>query len=102
MRAAAVAAVTLWGAGQAFAQAKTRITVEYPLGFIFDKVLVELNAEFEKQSHLFGTIYLPAFKEHEDTAQSTLDQAIAKRLLGAALEAINLQRVVAGRSIAVV
>jgi hypothetical protein len=102
MRAAAVAAVTLWGADQAFAQAKTRITVEYPLGFIFDKVLVELNAEFEKQSHLFGTIYLPAFKEHEDTAQSTLDQAIAKRLLGAALEAINLQRVVAGRSIAVV
>jgi hypothetical protein len=102
VRAAAVAALTLCGTGQAFAQAKTRMIVEYPLGFIFDKVFVELKAEFEKQSRLIGMIYRPTFKEHEDTARGTLDQAIAKRLLGAALQAINLQRVVAGRPIAVV
>ena len=40
------AALVMLTAGQALAQAKTTINVQYPLGFIFDKVFVTLKTEF--------------------------------------------------------
>ncbi len=97
----AVAAMTLLGGSQAFAQAKTTVNVEYPLGFIFDKVFVELKAEFEKQNPDITVNYLPAYKEYEDAAQTALRQAITRQLPDVALQAINLQRLFVDRSIAV-
>jgi multiple sugar transport system substrate-binding protein len=97
----AVAAMTISGSGHAFAQTKAAITVEYPLGFIFDKVFVELKAEFEKQNPDITVTYLPAYKEYEDGAQTALRQAITKQLPDVALQAINLQRLFVDRSIAV-
>ncbi len=42
------AALGLAGAAPVLAQGKTTVTVQYPLGFIFDKVFVELKDAFEK------------------------------------------------------
>jgi multiple sugar transport system substrate-binding protein len=87
--------------GQVFAQAKTTINVQYPLGFIFDKVFGELKTEFEKQNPTIAVNYLPAYKEYEDAAQTALRQAIIKQLPDVALQAINLQRLFVDRGIAV-
>ena len=51
-RAVTVGALAMLGtgtvAGSGLAQAKTTVSVQYPLGFIFDKVFGELKTEFEK------------------------------------------------------
>ncbi|MBI2736582.1 MAG: ABC transporter substrate-binding protein [Rhodospirillales bacterium] len=99
--AAGAAALVMLTAGQALAQAKTTINVQYPLGFIFDKVFVTLKTEFEKQNPDIAVNYLPAYKEYEDAAQTALRQAITKQLPDVALQAINLQRLFVDRKIAV-
>lgn len=88
-------------AGTAFAQGKTTINVQYPLGFIFDKVFVELKSAFEKANPDITVNYLPAYKEYEDAAQTALRQAITNQLPDVALQAINLQRLFVDRKIAV-
>ena len=98
--AAAVAALAMLGAGHALAQAKTAINVQYPLGFIFDKVFEQLKTEFEKANSDVTVTYLPATKEYEDAAQTALRQAITKQLPDVALQAINLQRLFVDRKIA--
>jgi multiple sugar transport system substrate-binding protein len=98
--AAGAAALVVLG-GQALAQTKTTVNVQYPLGFIFDKVFVTLKAEFEKQNPDITVNYLPAYKEYEDAAQTALRQAITKQLPDVALQAINLQRLFVDRKIAV-
>jgi len=98
--AAGAAALVVLG-GQALAQTKTTINVQYPLGFIFDKVFVTLKTEFEKQNPDITVNYLPAYKEYEDAAQTALRQAITKQLPDVALQAINLQRLFVDRKIAV-
>ncbi len=97
----AVAAAGMLCGGQALAQTKTTVTVQYPLGFIFDKVFVQLKDEFEKQNPDITVSYLPATKEYEDAAQTALRQAITKQLPDVALQAINLQRLFVDRGIAV-
>ncbi len=97
---AAVSAMALLGGGRAFAQAKATVTVQYPLGFIFDKVFAELKTEFEKQNPTLSVNYLPAYKEYEDAAQTALRQAITEQLPDVSLQAINLQRLFVDRSIA--
>src|SRR4026209_2002854 len=87
---AGAAALVMLG-GQALAQAKTTINVQYPLGFIFDKVFVTLKTEFEKQNPDITVNYLPAYKEYEDAAQTALRQSITHPRPDAALHAINLQ-----------
>ncbi|MBS0549653.1 MAG: ABC transporter substrate-binding protein [Proteobacteria bacterium] len=98
---AAAAALALLGAGHAFAQAKTTVTVQYPLGFIFDKVFGELKTEFEKANPDITVKYLPAYKEYEDAAQTALRGAVTKQLPDVSLQAINLQRLFVDRKIAV-
>lgn len=98
---AALAALAMLGGGQASAQAKTTINVQYPLGFIFDKVFAQLKTEFEKANPDVAVNYLPAYKEYEDAAQTALRQAITKQLPDVALQAINLQRLFVDRKIAV-
>ena len=58
------------GTAKRFAQAKTTINVQYPLGFIFDKVFATLKTEFEKANPDITVKYLPAYKEYEDAAQT--------------------------------
>jgi multiple sugar transport system substrate-binding protein len=98
---AAMAGLALLGAGNAFAEAKTTVTVQYPLGFIFDKVFVQLKDDFEKANPDITVKYLPAYKEYEDAAQTALRQAITKQLPDVSLQAINLQRLFVDRKIAV-
>ena len=97
---AGAAALVLLG-GQALAQTKTTLNVQYPLGFIFDKVFVTLKADFEKANPDITVNYLPAYKEYEDAAQTALRQAITKQNPDVALQAINLQRLFVDRKIAV-
>ena len=87
--------------GLAFAQAKINLEVQYPLGFIFDKVFAELKTEFEKANPDISVTYRPAYKEYEDAAQTALRQAITKQLPDVALQAINMQRLFVDRGIAV-
>ncbi len=87
--------------GLALAQAKINIEVQYPLGFIFDKVMAELKTEFEKANPDVTVTYRPAYKEYEDAAQTALRQAITKQLPDVAMQAINLQRLFVDRGIAV-
>ena len=97
---AGAAALVVLG-GQALAQTKTTLNVQYPLGFIFDKVFGELKTEFEKKNPDITVNYLPAYKEYEDAAQTALRQAITKQNPDVALQAINLQRLFVDRKIAV-
>ncbi|MFO1079084.1 MAG: ABC transporter substrate-binding protein [Reyranellaceae bacterium] len=83
------------------AQGKLTLNVQYPLGFIFDKVFATLKTEFEKANPDITVNYLPAYKEYEDAAQTALRQAITKQLPDVALQAINLQRLFVDRKIAV-
>jgi multiple sugar transport system substrate-binding protein len=85
----------------ALTQSKTNLEVQYPLGFIFDKVFVELKTEFEKANPDITVSYRPAYKEYEDAAQTALRQAITKQLPDVALQAINMQRLFVDRGIAV-
>ncbi len=87
--------------GLALAQAKINLEVQYPLGFIFDKVFAELKTEFEKANPDITVTYRPAYKEYEDAAQTALRQAITKQLPDVALQAINMQRLFVDRGIAV-
>ncbi|HSI01013.1 MAG TPA: ABC transporter substrate-binding protein [Reyranella sp.] len=87
--------------GPAIAQAKTTVSVQYPLGFIFDKVFGELKTEFEKANPDLAVKYLPAYKEYEDAAQTALRGAVTKQLPDVSLQAINLQRLFVDRKIAV-
>ena len=98
---AAALATALVGGGPARAQAKMTINVQYPLGFIFDKIFATLKTEFEKANPDLAVNYLPAYKEYEDAAQTALRQAITKQLPDVALQAINLQRLFVDRKIAV-
>lgn len=85
----------------ALAQTKINLEVQYPLGFIFDKVFAELKTEFEKANPDITVTYRPAYKEYEDAAQTALRQAITKQLPDVALQAINMQRLFVDRGIAV-
>ena len=87
--------------GLALAQAKINLEVQYPLGFIFDKVFAELKTEFEKANPDITVTYRPAYKEYEDAAQTALRQAITKQLPDVALQAINMHRLFVDRGIAV-
>jgi multiple sugar transport system substrate-binding protein len=87
--------------GAALAQGKINLEVQYPLGFIFDKVFTELKTEFEKANPDISVSYRPAYKEYEDAAQTALRQAITKQLPDVALQAINMQRLFVDRGIAV-
>jgi multiple sugar transport system substrate-binding protein len=95
---AAGIAAALWTSA---AQAKTTIEVQYPLGFIFDRVFAELKTEFEKRNPEIQVTYRPAYKEYEDAAQTALRQAIVKQLPDVSFQAINLQRLFVDRGIAV-
>lgn len=99
--AANSAALGALGAAPARAQGKTTVNVQYPLGFIFDKVFATLKADFERANPDITVNYLPAYKEYEDAAQTALRQAITKQLPDVALQAINLQRLFVDRKIAV-
>ena len=99
--AAGAAALVMLAAGQSPAQTRTTINVQYPLGFIFDKVFVTLKTEFEKQNPDVAVNYLPAYKEYDDAAQTALRGAITKQLPDVSLQAINLQRLFVDRKIAV-
>jgi multiple sugar transport system substrate-binding protein len=98
---AALAALAMLGGSQASAQDKITLNVQYPLGFIFDKVFAQLKTEFEKANPDIAVNYLPAYKEYEDAAQTALRQAITKQLPDVSLQAINLQRLFVDRKIAV-
>jgi len=97
----AVAAAWFLLPGAVLAQGKINLEVQYPLGFIFDKVFTELKAEFEKANPDISVSYRPAYKEYEDAAQTALRQAITKQLPDVALQAINMQRLFVDRGIAV-
>jgi len=97
----AVMAACLLLPGAALAQSKINLEVQYPLGFIFDKVFTELKSEFEKANPDIAVSYRPAYKEYEDAAQTALRQAITKQLPDVALQAINMQRLFVDRGIAV-
>jgi multiple sugar transport system substrate-binding protein len=97
----AVTAAWLLLPGAALAQGKINLEVQYPLGFIFDKVFTELKTEFEKANPDISVSYRPAYKEYEDAAQTALRQAITKQLPDVALQAINMQRLFVDRGIAV-
>ena len=99
--AGAAAAYGALASGRAGAQGKMTLNVQYPLGFIFDKVFAELKTEFEKANPDLQVNYLPAYKEYEDAAQTGLRQAITKQLPDVGLQAINLQRLFVDRKIAV-
>ena len=75
----------------ALAQTKINLEVQYPLGFIFDKVFAELKTAFEKANPATTVPYRPAYKEYEDAAQTALRQAITKQLPDVALQAINME-----------
>jgi multiple sugar transport system substrate-binding protein len=99
-----IAALTLMaavGCSNAMAQEKITIDVQYPLGFIFDKVFAQLKTEFEKANPDVTVHYLPAYKEYEDAAQTALREAITKQLPDVSVQAINLQRLFVDRNIAV-
>jgi multiple sugar transport system substrate-binding protein len=83
------------------AQAKSTVEVQYPLGFIFDKVFAELKTAFEKAHPDMEVAYRPAYKEYEDAAQTALRQSIVKQLPDVSFQAINLQRLFVDRGIAV-
>ncbi|HTE35307.1 MAG TPA: ABC transporter substrate-binding protein, partial [Reyranella sp.] len=100
-RAVTAGALAMLGTGAALAQAKTTVSVQYPLGFIFDKVFGELKAEFEKANPDITVTYLPAYKEYEDAAQTALRGAVTRQLPDVSLQAINLQRLFVDRKIAV-
>jgi len=84
-----------------FAHAATEISVQYPIGFIFDKVMEEVRVEFQKQNPDITVTYRPAYKDYEDGAQTALRNAIAKQLPDVSYQAINLQRPFIDRGIAV-
>ena len=98
--AAGVAALAMFAGGAAVAQTKTTLNVQYPLGFIFDKVFTQLKTDFEAANPDITVNYLPAYKEYEDAAQTALRQAITKQLPDVSLQAINLQRLFVDRKIA--
>ena len=100
-RAVTAGALAMLATGPALAQAKTTVNVQYPLGFIFDKVFGELKTEFEKANPDITVKYLPAYKEYEDAAQTALRGAVTKQLPDVSLQAINLQRLFVDRKIAV-
>lgn len=93
------AAATLALATPAMAQ-KTRVEVQYPLGFIFDPVFKDIKTEFEKAHPEYEVFYRPAYKEYEDAAQTALRQSITKQLPDVSFQAINLQRIFVDRGIA--
>ncbi len=93
-------ALAMLGAGPAIAQSKATVSVQYPLGFIFDKVFGELKEAFEKANPDITVKYLPAYKEYEDAAQTALRGAVTKQLPDVSLQAINLQRLFVDRKIA--
>ena len=95
--AGAVLAASLL-AGAAVAQ--MTVDVQYPLGFIFDKTMAEVKAEFEKANPTIKVNFRPAYKEYEDAAQTALRDAIAKNLPDVSFQAINLQRLFVDRKIA--
>lgn len=97
----AIAAALVLLPNVALAQGKMNLEVQYPLGFIFDKVFQELKTEFEKANPDITVTYRPAYKEYEDAAQTALRQAITKQLPDVALQAINMQRLFVDRGIAV-
>jgi len=99
-RGVTAGALSLLGAGPAIAQAKATVSVQYPLGFIFDKVFAELKDAFEKANPDIAVKYLPAYKEYEDAAQTALRGAVTKQLPDVSLQAINLQRLFVDRKIA--
>ncbi len=93
-------ALAMLGAGPAIAQSKATVSVQYPLGFIFDKVFGELKEAFEKANPDITVKYLPAYKEYEDAAQTALRGSVTKQLPDVSLQAINLQRLFVDRKIA--
>ena len=95
---AAAAAALL---AEAAAAQKTKVEVQYPLGFIFDNVFKDIKVEFEKRNPDYEVVYRPAYKEYEDAAQTALRQAITKQLPDVSFQAINLQRLFVDRGIAV-
>lgn len=99
LAAAALAAALVSLAPQA-AYAQTTIDVQYPLGFIFDKTMAEVKAEFEKRHPGVKVNFRPAYKEYEDAAQTALRDAITKNLPDVSFQAINLQRLFVDRRIA--
>ena len=80
--------------------AQTVIDVQYPLGFIFDKTMAEVKAEFEKRNPAIKVNFRPAYKEYEDAAQTALRDAITKNLPDVSFQAINLQRLFVDRKLA--
>ncbi|MCC7274710.1 MAG: ABC transporter substrate-binding protein [Alphaproteobacteria bacterium] len=96
MAAAAAALLAAPAAAQ-----KTKVEVQYPLGFIFDNVFKDIKVEFEKRNPDYEVVYRPAYKEYEDAAQTALRQAITKQLPDVSFQAINLQRLFVDRGIAV-
>ena len=90
MAAAAAVVMTVWGACQAFAQAETTTTVQYPFGFIFDRVFAVLHREFEKRSPETTKTCLYACEEYEDTEQTALHPAITHHLPDATPQTIDL------------
>jgi multiple sugar transport system substrate-binding protein len=93
-----VAAIAL---APGMASAKTTIEVQYPYGFIFDKVFEEIKADFEKQNPDIEVKYRAAYKSYEDGGQTALRQAITKQLPDVSFQAINLQRLFVDRGLAV-
>lgn len=89
------------GPGFTGSRPKTKIEVQYPLGFIFDPVFKDIKAEFEKANPDYEVFYRPAYKEYEDAAQTALRQSITKQLPDVSFQAINLQRLFVDRGIAV-
>lgn len=86
-------AMTSWGAAQALAQMKSTMKVEYTLGF--DKMFVEANSEFEKQSELIEIIHPPLMKDPGDSSRSMRHRGITECLLWVAQRASNLGHIVA-------
>ena len=58
---------TLIGAGliASAAQAKVTLDVQYPYAFVFDKVMVQLKDEFEKQNPDVTINYRAPYKSYE-------------------------------------
>jgi multiple sugar transport system substrate-binding protein len=98
--AISVAALAAAALAAPASRAQTTIDVQYPLGFIFDKVMEEVKGEFEKRNPAIKVNFRPAYKEYEDAAQTALRQAITKQNPDVSFQAINLQRLFVDRGIA--
>ena len=94
------AAALAMGLAAAPVSAQTVIDVQYPLGFIFDKTMQDVKAEFEKRNPAIKVNFRPAYKEYEDAAQTALRDAITKNLPDVSFQAINLQRLFVDRKLA--